>query len=110
VVEFTEALAELLRDGRRREQFAENPSLAQEDMALESGDRAALLHIRSDELEMQSTVLHRKRFAEIQCVLAATCAKLGDSAWPLFQKYARYCWPDGETDGRVMRKLSAPIS
>jgi hypothetical protein len=30
--------------------------------------------------------------------LAATCAKLGDSAWPLFQKYARCCWLDGEND------------
>jgi hypothetical protein len=50
---------------------AENPSLALEDMTLESGDRAALLLIPSDELKMQETVLHHKRFAEAQLVLAA---------------------------------------
>jgi hypothetical protein len=98
VLDFPSALARLLRDGTLREAFALDPVTALGNFPLEDGDRAALLGLAPEDLELQAGVLLHKRFEEVRRILAFTCTNLGDAAWPLFQKYARYYWPDGESD------------
>jgi hypothetical protein len=98
MLDFPSALARLLRDGALRERFSRDPVGAIADLPLEEGDRAALLALDPHDLEMQAGVLLHKRFEEVRRILASTFARLGDSAWPLFQEYARYTWPNGESD------------
>jgi hypothetical protein len=92
-IDFTNALARLLQDGRLRDQFSADPESFVGRLKLHESDHAALLALNVDDLECQAQVLLRKRLDAVRHVIPMTCQKLGDLMWPLFSKYARTWWP-----------------
>ena len=96
VLDFTGALARLLRDGRLRDGFGVDPGMVVAQFGLKEGDRAALLGLRAEDLEYQAVILLRKRFDAMRRVIPRTCAELGDASWPAFLRYARGYLPEGQ--------------
>ena len=93
------ATGRLLRDGRLRAAFALAPSAVVGELGVREADQSLLLAIAPADLEAQALVLLRKRFGAVRRLLPITCERVGEKAWPLFSKWAREGWPDGEAAG-----------
>ena len=93
-IDFTIALARLLRDGALRDRFAADPDAVLEAMDVEMADRASLRTLAPRDLEYQAEILIRKRLDKVQGFLPSTCARLRDDAFSVFLRYARTAWPE----------------
>src|ERR1043166_5133871 len=94
-IDFTTALGRLLRDGVLRDAFAASAAVVVADLGVSESDRQTLAALKVEDLEFQARVLLRKRFESVRRLIPATCASLGEQAWPCFHAYARTFWPDG---------------
>lgn len=95
-LDFTTALARLLRDGALRDEFRENGNALADAWNLGGEERASILALDPDDLDFQARVLLRKRYSQIEHIIPATCRALGADAWPVFYAYARTRWPEDE--------------
>ncbi|HAB14832.1 MAG TPA: hypothetical protein PLX89_09860 [Verrucomicrobiota bacterium] len=93
-IDFTTALARLLRDGRLRDEFAADPKAVTAQMELAERDSLTLQALDPTDLEFQAQVLLRKRFDVVRRLIPQTCRHLSDQAWPSFAQYARGHWPN----------------
>lgn len=93
-IDFTIALARLLRDGALRDRFAADPEVILQAMDVEEGDWASLRQLSVQDLEYQAEILLRKRLDKVRAFLPSTCARLKDAAVPIFLQYARTSWPE----------------
>ena len=93
-IDFTTALARLLRDGIRRDSFRASATSAADELNVRAEDRAAFLRLAPAELEAQADVLLRKRLDHVKRLAPELCARLAGQLWPRFQEYARDRWPD----------------
>jgi hypothetical protein len=98
-IDLITATGRLLRDGRLRDAFAVAPATVVGALGVREADQSLLLAIAPADLEAQALVLLRKRFGAVRRLLPITCARVGEKAWPLFSKWAREGWPDGEAAG-----------
>jgi hypothetical protein len=94
-LDFITALGRLLRDADLREAFVTNAAATVGSLGSSEAVRAALLSLEPADLEFQARGLLRKRFDLVRRVLPLTCQSLGAKAWPVFEDYARVCWPSG---------------
>jgi len=92
-IDFTTALARLLRDPAQREAFARDTAGVTQQLHVRADDRAAFERLVPEELEAQAMVLLRKRFREVEVRLPSTCAAHGPGCWRLFLAHARRGWP-----------------
>jgi hypothetical protein len=95
--DFLTALAQLLRDGPLRDEFASRPHDVAARLSTDGTECAALARLSPDDLEAQAQVLLHKRFRAIEPLMPETCAALGAAAWPLFAQFARTTWPADST-------------
>lgn len=93
-IDFHTALGRLLRDASLREAFACNPAAVATRLQVRPQDRAAFAALSSEEIEIQATILIRKRFDAVRRLIPATMDGLGERAWPLFLAHARGYWPE----------------
>ena len=93
-IDFQTALGRLLRDASLREQFARNPSAVAALLHLRLAERAHLAKLSPGDIEIQATILLRKRFDAVRHLIPRTTHGLGSKAWELFQAHARQFWPD----------------
>src|SRR5262245_20399288 len=63
--DFTTAFARLLRDGPLRDAYARDPHSALDALDLDPSERAALVTIGPQDLELQAEVFLRKRFESL---------------------------------------------
>jgi hypothetical protein len=108
-IDFTTALARLLRDGAWRDSFRENPSETADALHVRVADRAAFVSLSPNELEAQADTLLRKRIDQVKQFAPELCAGLGERLWPQFREYARRHWPEKASDDalRFCEKISA---
>lgn len=90
------ALAQLLHNGKLRDEFAVDSVVVAERLGVQGADRASFLAMPLADLEAQAEVLLRKRFDAVKHLLPLTVMKLNGNGWPLFLRYARDHWPEGE--------------
>ena len=95
-IDFITALGRLLRDGNLRDAFAANPQAAAKQVCLRQSDLPAWLQLVSEEVEIQATVLLRKRLDLVKFFAPETCRRAGQKLWPSFHQYARVNWPPTE--------------
>jgi len=98
-IDFTIALARLLRDGVLRDRFAVDPEAVLQEMDVEEDERESLRQLPAQDLEYQAEILIRKRFDKVRGLLPSTDAHLGLDAFSLFLKYARTTWPEEGSHG-----------
>ena len=96
-IDFTTALARLLRDGAQRDSFRANAIGAADQLNVRAEDRAAFITLSPAELDAQADVLLRKRLDHVKRLAPALCAKCADRLWPRFREYARHQWPESAT-------------
>lgn len=94
-LDFTTALARLLRDVELRRRFRVDPHATANELCSEASARAALLEVDVDQLDEQAEGLVRKRFAEVAELLPRSVARLRGTALPLFKEHAASFWPEG---------------
>jgi hypothetical protein len=92
-IDFITAFGRLLRDGKLRDAFAVDPRTVAEEIRLSRLAWPAWFQLVPDDLELQATVLLRKRLDLVKKFAPETCRQTGERLWPLFQRYARLCWP-----------------
>ena len=92
-IDFTTALACLLRDGRRRNLFRSSAASTADELNVRAEDRAAFLMLSPAELDAQADLLLRKRLEHVKRLAPELCARLTGHLWPCFQEYARNLWP-----------------
>ena len=95
-IDFITAFGRLLRDGSLRDAYAAHPVQAVESLNLRSCDRSAMLGLNPWDLEFQAQVLLRKRFEALSNLIPQTCCNLGADAWPVFSRYARVSFLEGD--------------
>ncbi len=96
-IDFTTALARLLRDGARRDSFRANATNTAEEFNLCTEDRAAFLTLSPSELDAQADVLLRKRLEHVKRLAPHLCTNLGDTLWQRFREYAHNQWHEHKT-------------
>jgi len=93
-IDFTTALARLLRDGAQRDSFRTSAIRAADQLNVRAEDRAAFITLSPAELDAQADVLLRKRLDHVKRLAPALCARFAGHLWPRFRDYARQQWPD----------------
>jgi len=94
-IDFTTALARLLREPALRREFAHDASSVAGRLHVRAEDRAAVVALPLAALERQAETLLRKRFHEARKLAPHTFALLGERAWERFGSYALAHWPAG---------------
>jgi uncharacterized protein with von Willebrand factor type A (vWA) domain len=92
-IDFSTALARLLRDVELRERFAQAPAAIAEQLRVRAAERDAFASLSVEEIEVQARILLRKRFDAVRHLIPATMDRLGSSAWKSFLEHARSSWP-----------------
>ena len=93
-IDFPTALARLLRDATLREQFAREPALVAARLQVRADEREQFAALSAEEIEIQATILLRKRFDAVRRLIPVTMEHLGDRAWESFLAHARRFWPE----------------
>lgn len=93
-IDFSTALARLLRDVELRERFAQAPAAIAEQLRVRATEREAFAALSVEEIEVQARILLRKRFDAVRHLIPATMDRLGATAWKSFLDHARRCWPE----------------
>lgn len=93
-IDFTTALARLLRDGAQRDSFRANAICTADQLNVCAEDRAAFITLSPSELDAQADVLLRKRLDQVKRLAPTLCAGLAGHLWPRFRDYARRYWPE----------------
>ncbi|HTB84915.1 MAG TPA: hypothetical protein VK742_14760 [Candidatus Sulfotelmatobacter sp.] len=96
-IDFITAFARLLRDGKLRDLFANNPLAAANQIHLATSELPAWRQLNPDELEFQAEVLLRKRLDLVKFFAPKTCAQVEERLWPTFREFARENWPPENT-------------
>jgi len=90
--EFTTVLGRLLADPALRAELRGDPDALARRL---DADPEALRALDAGELERQADTLVDKRFHEVEKLLPATIAGLGDAAARVFGEHAARSWPEG---------------
>jgi len=93
-IDFSTALARLLRDVALREQFAQAPATVAKQLRVRYDERDAFAALSAEEIEVQAVILIRKRFDAVRRWIPLTMDRLGASAWKSFLDHARRSWPE----------------
>src|SRR4051812_929882 len=75
-IDFSTALGRLLRDAALREQFARDPALVAALLQVRDGERAEFAALSPEEIEVQATILLRKRFDAVRRLIPVTMERL----------------------------------
>ena len=93
-IDFSTALARLLRDAPLREQFARDPARVAGQLQVRATEQAVFAALSAEDIEIQAAILLRKRFEAVRGLIPATMARLGARAWDCFHAHARGHWPE----------------
>lgn len=93
-IDFPTALARLLRDTALREQFAREPAVVAARLQVRADEREPFAAMSVEEIEIQATILLRKRFDAVRRLIPVTMERLGDQASECFLVHARGYWPE----------------
>ena len=99
-IDFITAFGRLLRDGKLRDEFAQDPLAVAKRIQLRPAELTAWQQLIPADVEFQAAVLLRKRLALVKFYLPETSQRLGEELWPTFQRYARQHWP-GEANAKL---------